>query len=767
MTITKFHNKPRPFLLSRLTCNTLATAILLALANNPAGAGQRAQPLDNNPYRQVADGTETQEDKSVKKSASRHHATITTPDKTQPIIELETMVVTGKSDQKLAAARAEVELSPGGVSLVDIKELHERNVSSIADFFRYVPGVWAVSQFGNEQVTFSSRGSNLDSTDFDRNGVKFLQDGLPVTAADGNNHNRLIDPLAASFATVARGANALKYGASTLGGAVDFTTPTAHNGPAMNLSLNGGSFGQFLGRGTVSRVFNDSLDGLLTVEGRVWDGYRAHNQQDRFGLYSNFGWQISDSIVNRTFVSYLKNNQELPGQLTRAQFDTNPNQASRQAIGGNLQLNVETERVANKTTWTIDDKSSLDIGFSFENQQLYHPIVDKVLVDFDGPGPLPPREVFSLLVDSIQQDWGTSARYNLHLDSHELLLGVNFGTNSDKGGNYRNDGGRRNGLTNQITKKADNVEIFAQDHWHITDKWTLTPALQGVFAHREVNNIGVNPVTNALTGINSHPDANYSGINPSLGLMYNMTKNSSVYGNVSRLYEPPTNFNLADNTITNAGGATLKAMEGTSIEIGTRGNQNFGVLNSVSWDLSLYYSWLHNEILSVSPVAGLSLAKNIDSTIHAGVEGLVSAKLDIDGKGTHSLEPMLTFTVNHFTFDDDPLYGNNDLPAAPDYFLRGEVLYRHASGFFLGPTYDVVGKRWADFENTYKIDSYGLLGLRTGWSNDHYKVFFEARNLLDTAYVTNHNVLDRAAANAQILNPGAPLSFYGGMEISF
>ena len=678
---------------------------------------------------------------------------------------LETMVVTGKSDQKLAAVKAEVDLSPGGVSLIDITELQERNVSSIADFFRYVPGVWAASQSGNDEVFFSSRGSNLDSTNFDGNGVKLLQDGLPVTAADGNNHNRIIDPLAASFATVARGGNALKYGASTLGGAVDFTTPTAHNSPAVRLSLSGGSFGQFLGRGTVSKVFNEQLDGLLTVEGKEWDGYRAHNNQDRYGLYGNFGWQITDSLVNRTFVSYIKNNQELPGQLTRAQFDADRNQASREAIGGNYQLNLETERVANKTTWTIDDKSSLEVGFSFENQQLYHPIVDTVHF---FPGDTLDR--FSLLVNSTQQDWGTSARYNLRLDNHELLLGVNFGTNSEKGGNYTNEGGRRGPLTNQFVKKADNIEIFAQDHWHITDKWTLTPALQGVFAHREVNNTRLPIPQDAYFNVypnSSHPSTDYTGINPSLGLLYNVTKDASIYGNVSRIYEPPTNYNLADNITAGAGNTTLKAMEGTSVEIGTRGNQGFGSLNSVNWDLSLYYAWLNKEILSVSPRPGTSLSTNIDNTIHAGVEGLIGGQFALDSKGTHSIEPKLSVTYNHFTFDNDRTYGNNNLPAAPDYFLKGEVLYRHSMGFFIGPTFDVVGQRWADFANTYKIASYGLLGMRTGWSNEHYKVFFEGRNLLDTAYVASHNVVDRAAADAQLLNAGTPLSFFGGIEISF
>lgn len=684
-----------------------------------------------------------------------------------PIMQVTDKKEQKKADPKLAAARVEANQSAGGVTIVDVEDFQDRNVSSLADFFRYVPGMWAASQSGNDEVFFSSRGSNLDSTNFDGNGVKLLQDGLPVTAADGNNHNRIIDPLAAQYATVARGGNALKYGASTLGGAVDFTTPTARNSPMARLSLSGGSFGEFLGRGTVSKVFNDKFDALLTAEGKLWDGYRDHNKQDRVGVYGNFGIQLTDAIVNRTFLSYINNNQELPGQLTRAQFDANPKQASKEAIGGHYQLNTETQRVANKTTWTIDNRSSLEIGVSFENQKLYHPIVDKVMVDFDGPGPMQAQEVFSLLVDSQQQDWGTSARYNLHLDEHDILLGMNFGINSEKGGNYRNNGGQRNGMTSQLRKNASTVEVFAQDHWHINERWTLTPALQGVFAHREVSNIGVNPVTGALTGRNSHPNDNYQGINPSLGLSYRFLKDATAYGNVTRLYEPPTNYNLGDNTVTNVSDASLKAMEGTSVEIGTRGTHEFNALNTMNWDLSLYYSWLNQEILSVSPMPGLSVAKNFDNTIHAGVEGLIGGQFALDDKGTHAIAPMLTATYNHFNFDNDAVYGNNRLAAAPDYFLKGEVLYRHSSGVFVGPTVDVVGRRYADLANNYKIPAYALLGVRAGWSNEHYKVFFEGRNLLDKNYVSSNSVVDNGTANSQVLNSGAPVSFFGGVEVTF
>ena len=138
-----------------------------------------------------------------------------------PALDLEQLEVTAQqlapAGANRADAQAELRLTPGGVSLVDLDNVKEGHVASLADMLRYVPGVWANSSAGGEELFLSSRGSNLDSIDYDKNGVKLLQDGLPITSADGNNHNRFVDPLSAQYAVVARGANAMKYGASTLG----------------------------------------------------------------------------------------------------------------------------------------------------------------------------------------------------------------------------------------------------------------------------------------------------------------------------------------------------------------------------------------------------------------------------------------------------------------------------------------------------------------------------------------------------------------------
>ena len=674
-------------------------------------------------------------------------------------LELSPLNVTDQyvpGERTKAELEAEQALTPGGVTLVDSDDLKGRNISNLADMLRYVPGVFAAGGSTGDSTFFSSRGSNLDSVGYDGNGIKLMQDGLPVTAADGNNHNRAVDPLSARYAIVARGANALTYGASTLGGAIDFITPTARDSAPLELSLDGGSNDQVQGRVTAGTVAGD-FDALVTAESRHWDGYREHQQQDRQGVYANAGWQFSEALQTRLYLTSISNDQELPGALT----EDDPEQVEPQTLSGNFQYNVDTWRVANKTTWDIDANSSFSVGFSYEEQDLYHPIVDKVLVDFDGPGPMEPTEVFSLLIDTEQRNAGTALRYNLRLGDHDLLAGLNYGQTDVVGGNYRNDGGQRNGLATRVDNQADNLELFLMDRWQFVPDWTAVYGAQAVSGSREVRNIDVE------SGSVRNPEGDYDSINPRVGLIHQLTPDVELFANLSRLYEAPTTYELDDDIRGN--GEALDAMSGTVVEVGSRGTQALGTANHWHWDLAIYYAKLRDEILSVDdPSApGTSLATNVDDTIHAGIETAVGASFALDTASLHRIEPLVSLTLNRFSFDNNETYGDNDLPAAPDYFIKGEVLYRNANGFFAGPTFDVVGERYADFSNTYKIDSYALMGLRAGFTREDWEVYGEIRNLTDKTYVAFNSVVDEAAPDAAILNPGEPRSAYVGVRLQF
>src|SRR5690606_24381649 len=149
--------------------------------------------------------------------------------------------------------------------------------------------------------------------------------------------------LSARYTVVARGANALTYGASTLGGAIDFISPTARNSAPVAASFNSGSHGSLNGRVT-ARGTREAFDRLLTVERRQWDGYRDHSRQNRWGVYGNIGWRMSDAADLRVFATYVDNDQKLPGALTRPEAAADPNRASDAALGGDYGKVVKTAR---------------------------------------------------------------------------------------------------------------------------------------------------------------------------------------------------------------------------------------------------------------------------------------------------------------------------------------------------------------------------------------------------------------------------------------
>lgn len=642
----------------------------------------------------------------------------------------------------LQADKQEIRQTPGGVSLIDIDALTEGQVSSLEDAFRFVPGVWAASPTGTDSIFLSSRGSNLDAINYDTNGVKLLQDGLPVTAADGNNHNRFIDPLSAKYAVFARGANAMKYGASTLGGAVNFISQTAYDTSPLSLSVSGGSHGERLTRVTAAKVFNDNVDGLVTIENKQWDGYRDHSKHTRTGIYANGGLRLSENVSTRFYFNKLDSDEELAGGLTRAQVREDRDQAGsnngRQA--GHFQLDVDTWRLANKTTWEIDDNRRFEFGVSYEEQELFHPIVA--------------GQFFSLLIDNRQRNLGTMARYHHKVGNHDWLIGMNYGVTWVDGGNYFQSAGVKGNKQQVNDNDADTLELVILDRWQFADNWTLVAGAQAVQANREVR------TTTFSSGAVEQVEDDYNSINPRLGLIYQLNQNTSLYSNVSRLYEPPTTYQLDDGT------NTLDAMEGEVFEVGSRGHHAISENSQWGWDISAYYAQLDNEILSVEnpQQLGQFITSNADDTIHAGIEAVLSADLALDDSGRHRLAPLASMTWNRFRFDDDDAFGDNTLPAAPKFVLKSEVLYRNNNGFYAGPTVDYVSERYADFANSYKVDSYTIFGLKGGWSNENFKVFAEVRNLLDRDYIATHSVRAEASESDAILNPGAPLSAYIGFE---
>jgi iron complex outermembrane receptor protein len=99
--------------------------------------------------------------------------------------------------------------------------------ATLKDVLDYTPGVFVQPKWG-EDSRLSIRGSGL-SRNFHMRGVAILQDGVPINASDGSSDFQELGPTGFRYVEVYKGANALRYGANYVGGAINFVSPSSYD----------------------------------------------------------------------------------------------------------------------------------------------------------------------------------------------------------------------------------------------------------------------------------------------------------------------------------------------------------------------------------------------------------------------------------------------------------------------------------------------------------------------------------------------------------
>ena len=234
-------------------------------------------------------------------------------------------------------AREQIDKTPGGVEIVPAEQYRDGRATTLKDVLDYVPGVFIQSKYGQEDSKLSIRGSGL-SRNFHLRGVRLLQDGTPINQADGSGDFHEIDPLAQQYVEVFKGANALRYGAMTLGGAINFVSPTGRSNPGFLARVYGGSY-DTLGEQLAAGFSEGPWDAWLTLTNLHSNGFRQHTTQDLTRFNGNVGAQVGSNVETRFFLSgnYIKN--QIPGSLTQQQFWTDP----RQGPAANIVLNTRRD----------------------------------------------------------------------------------------------------------------------------------------------------------------------------------------------------------------------------------------------------------------------------------------------------------------------------------------------------------------------------------------------------------------------------------------
>jgi iron complex outermembrane recepter protein len=652
-----------------------------------------------------------------------------------------TLTVPGVGEAQEALSRM-----PGAVTLVPAEDYEDTYAHNFEDVMDFTPGVYARKRFGAE-VRLSVRGSGL-SRSFHMRGLEILQDGVPYNLADGAADFQEVDPLIAQHIEVYKGGNGLRFGSATLGGAINFVTPTGYTAEAENLvRIEGGSYGTARLHSQTARVYGDT-DIFAAMTGNYVEGFREQEQEQSFRFSGNIGHRFNERAETRFYVISNTVDQELPGTLTLAQAENSPEMANPGNVALDQQRNVRSIRVANKTALDLGDGALLEFGGYAGYKRLYHPIFR--VLDYRGP--------LAGLFTRYRSDGTLGGRRYI------FTLGGDFSWSEVDAKQYANVSGSRGALAASGTQTATNLKLYAENQFYVVDDVALVGGLQGITSYRKFEN-DFAPAQNDST--------DFTSVSPKAGALWDFAENAQAYANVTRSYEPPTFSELVQATVFQF--VPLDPQRAVTFEIGTRGTGK-----TVAWDVALYRAEVKGELINftVSPSIPASTF-NAGETIHQGIEA--SLTLDI---GAYRLGGVLpegsrllleqAYMYSDFAFNGDPVYGDNKLAGMPPHIYAAALRYKSPAPNGLG--WDIAPKvEWVpdggyvDYANNLEAPGYATLGLEGGVDlAEGVRLFVDARNLTDENYISTYsNITDATVAATNVFYPGEGRSVFAGLKIAF
>lgn len=691
-----------------------------------------------------------------------------------------------------ATVRERFDALPGGVALVTQQEIPDSANLTVSKALSSVPGVVVQDFFGgNDQPRIQIRGSGLQQNPVER-GVLMLQNGLPINRADGSYVVGFANPRVAESIEVYRGYTANRLGATVLGGAINFVSPTGTSQPGVQMMLSGGSFGQIGGTGQAG-FRNDNVDGIIQFDASHRDGFRTYNNSDRVSVSGNVGVAISENVKTRFFMGYTDLGFDVAGPLTKAAMYADPRQVSTgpTAVPGgaiNPGPNVVRDKprreasqflVGSRTTATFDAHLfDFAAGYTYTDDMFRFPISSGVRTTQGGDLTGLMRYAYNPAAAALPL-FETTAQYTI---------------GSADRGFFLNQGGLTGAQFGRTELNASTLSTFAGLNLPVWQNVTLSPAIAYAHATRDNDDlyklatrptIAYNPANPSMllpNGAVPTQDTTYArtydGWSPSVALSYRPDKMQTFFVAGSRSFEPPSHDDLlatVNGTPNSSAGRPnpanpalaapafttpdLKAQTATTIEGGWRGRAE-----RVSWDAVTYFSWIDNELLSLRDATGASIgAINAGRTTHFGIELGAGVKL------TEQWSARLAYTYQDFRFVNDPVRGNNRLAGAPPHLIYALLQYQAT------PAWMMQGAvRWSpasvpvDNMNTLYADPYAVVDLRTEYRLDkNFRVFGEITNLFNKVYASSTLIVDQARPDQAAFLPGDGRGFYAGIKATF
>lgn len=667
------------------------------------------------------------------------------------IAPLSETVTVMRTDQQLAVV-------PQSVAVVerDRIEFAQRR-SSLDEALRGIPGLFVQNRRNYGLSGGIGLSIRAPQPRFGLRGLAIIQDGIPITTADGTTEPGNVDLGSVGRIDVVRGPSSVLYGNSA-GGVINLTTTFDTSRPlTITPDIQFGSHGYQrqqlrLDGGNEGTQFMASISRFAT------DGFRDHSAAEITQANLVVRHVVSPRTeVRGVFNLYDTPFAESPSFVNEADARANPTKARPQAAH-------YTASNAGGRNWG-EGANQGQAGLTLE-----HRVGDSQLIRATGWGMwrnLDAAGVFQM-IDLGRTGFGVRSEYlagaRIGSVGVQLAAGIDVASQNDDRQEFsqvppaaflgRSTKGR---LRVSQTEEVLSVGPFAQLGVTPHDRVQLTAGLRWDYYSFRAGD-------RKLDDGDQSGDRTLDAVSPSVGATFAVAPGVNLFTNVATAYETPTTVELS-NTPTGAGGFNqeLEPEDLRSFEVGVRG---LVAPARLRYEAAVYLSTVDNALVSFQNASELEFFRNAGKSSRDGVELL------LEWVPNSSLDARVAYTYQQFVFEEFVTargnYAGKDEPGAPPHRVFAGVNYTAPFGLRSGATVRWVDEFTLNNANTVFNWAYTVVDLRFGvdtrWRDAAVRPFVGIDNLFGERY--NSSAITNAFGG-RYYEPSPGREIYGGMTVRF
>jgi iron complex outermembrane receptor protein len=652
----------------------------------------------------------------------------------------ETVTVT-RTDQGLAVV-------PSSISIIQRDQIeHAQRRVSLDEALRGIPGVFVQNRRNYGLSGGVGLSIRAPQPRFGLRGLTIVQDGIPITTADGTTEPGNIDLGSVGRIEVIRGPSSVLYGNSA-GGVINLETTFdisrpltitpdiqfgSHGYNRQQVRMDGGNAGtQFMG--SISRFetdgFRENSGAKITQANAVVRRVVSARTEIRgtFNLY-DAPFSESPSFLNE---HDARNNPTLARNVALARHW---GEGTTQGQGGlTVQHRFAGAHLFRATGWGM--WRSLDAVGVFQNINL-----DRTGFGFRS------EYLGEARAGSIGIEWAAGVDLSSQNDDRQEFRQT---PPTSLGGNSTNGA-----LLVDQTEDVRSLGPFAQVSIAPHDRVRFTAGVR--WDHYDFS-----AGDRKLDDGNQSGDRTMSAVSPSIGATFAATPWANVFASIATAYETPTTVELS-NTPTGEGGFNqdLDPQDLSSIEVGVRG---LIAPARLRYEAAVYASTVDNALVTFQNALSQDFFRNAGKSSRNGVELL------LEWAPNTSFNTRLTYTYQDFIFDrfvtESADFSGRIEPGAPPHRLFGGVNYTAPFGLRLGAT-----ARWVDAyalnnANTVFNWAHTVVDLRFGidraWGDAAVRPFVGFDNVFNERY--NSSAITNAFGG-RYYEPSPGREIYVGLTI--